>query len=58
MRAWAAAAALLLLGGCGDRRDFDQRYNDTSDKLEEKARRLDQNITAEQADEPANLVDR
>jgi hypothetical protein len=38
---------LLALAGCGDRRDFDERYEDTSKQLEERARALDQNLANE-----------
>ena len=38
---------MLALGACGDRRSFDERYNETGTKLEEKARALDQNLANE-----------
>lgn len=47
MRAGAAILALLALTACGDRRSFDERYNDTGARLEEKARALDQNLANE-----------
>jgi hypothetical protein len=38
---------------CGDRRSFDERYNDTSAELEQRAHALDQNLANElPADEP------
>ncbi len=42
-----AGLCLLALAGCGDRRDFDERYDDTSKQLEERARALDQNLANE-----------
>ena len=51
MRLLAAVTLMAALSGCGDRRNFDQRYEDTSEKLEEKARQLDQNIAAEAGNE-------
>lgn len=45
---WAGLLiAALALGGCGDRRDFDTRYNDTSAELANEARALDENMAAE-----------
>ncbi|GAA4002693.1 hypothetical protein [Sphingomonas humi] len=45
----AAALVLLLLGlaACGDRRSFDERYEDTGAKLEERARAIDGNLANE-----------
>jgi hypothetical protein len=58
MRAVAAMLCLCALAGCGDRRSFDERYEDTSTKLEQRARALDQNLTnelaAEEPDSAAN----
>ncbi|GAA4023094.1 hypothetical protein GCM10022280_24750 [Sphingomonas swuensis] len=45
MRMVAIGAVLVALAGCGDRRTFDERYDDTSKQLEEKARQLDQNLS-------------
>jgi hypothetical protein len=39
----------VALAACGDRRSFDERYQDTAANLEAKARELDQ-----QANETAN----
>jgi hypothetical protein len=47
MRVAAALLCLLALAACGDRRDFDKRYDDTSKQLEERARALDQNLANE-----------
>lgn len=50
-----AASALLLaaaLAGCGDRRSFDERYQDTSSALANKARALDANLAADNLIEP------
>jgi hypothetical protein len=55
MRQLAAALCLLALVGCGDRRDFDERYDDTSKQLEDRARALDQNLANEL---PADLATR
>ncbi|WP_300975009.1 hypothetical protein [Sphingomonas sp. LHG3406-1] len=46
MRPSAVPLLLLALTACGDRRSFDERYSDTSDKLEQKARQLDENLAA------------
>lgn len=46
MRGPLAALVLLVLGACQDRRDFDERYSDTSNQLEAKARQIDQNLSA------------
>ena len=53
MRFAALVLAMLALAGCGDRRTFDERYDDTSKQLEDKARELDQNLSAP-APEPVN----
>jgi cytochrome c-type biogenesis protein CcmH/NrfF len=45
MRFVAAALWLLALAACGDRRSFDERYQDTSVELEQRARALDQNLS-------------
>ena len=52
---WRLATALCLgvLAGCGDGRDFDERYQDTSKQLEERARALDQNLANELPPEEA-----
>ena len=47
MRLGAALLLLLALGACGDRRDFDERYNDAGAELENRARALDQNLANE-----------
>ena len=39
----------LVLAACGDRRSFDERYNDTSAELEQRARAIDQNLAANEA---------
>jgi hypothetical protein len=49
MRAALLAFACTLSGGCGDQRTFDERYDDTSRELENKARQLDENLAAESA---------
>jgi len=48
MRCLAAMLVLLALAGCGDRRTFDERYEDTGAKIEERARVLDEKIANEQ----------
>lgn len=47
MRSVTVLLCLLVLGACGDRRDFDQRYNDAGAELEKRARSLDQNLANE-----------
>ena len=58
MRALAALLCLSALAACGDRRSFDQRYEDTSSELEQRAKALDQNLhnelVAEEREQPAN----
>ena len=49
MRLLLLGVVLAMLGGCGDRRTFDERYNDTGKQLEEKARALDQNLADEES---------
>ncbi|GAA4033411.1 hypothetical protein GCM10022281_11510 [Sphingomonas rosea] len=36
----------LTLAACGDRRTFDERYDDTEAKLNQKAKQLDANLAA------------
>lgn len=50
MRLAALILAAVALTGCGDRRTFDERYKDTSQQLEEKARALDENLAANMAE--------
>lgn len=50
MRLVALILAAVALTGCGDRRTFDERYKDTSQQLEEKARALDENLAANMAE--------
>lgn len=47
MRLAVAIMALLALTACGDRRSFDERYQETGAKLEERANALDQNLANE-----------
>ncbi|NJC05573.1 hypothetical protein GGQ97_001366 [Sphingomonas kaistensis] len=47
MRVGAVLLCLLALGACGDRRDFDERYNDAGAELENRARAIDQNLANE-----------
>ena len=50
---WAAALLLAAaLTGCGDRRSFDERYEDTSSALANEARALDANLAADNLAEP------
>jgi hypothetical protein len=51
MRVVAGLLCLCALGGCGDRRSFDERYEDTSTQLEQRAKALDQNLQNELAAE-------
>ena len=44
MKAASGLLLLLALSACGDRRTFDERYQDTSKTLEDKARQLDENL--------------
>jgi hypothetical protein len=58
MRAAAALLCLCALSGCGDRQSFDERYEDTSSELEQRAKALDQNLqnelTSKGPERPAN----
>ncbi len=47
MRVAAVVACALALAACGDRRSFDERYNDAGSELEQRARAIDQNIANE-----------
>lgn len=47
MRGGALLLAIVALSACGDRRSFDERYNETSSNLEQRARAIDQNIANE-----------
>ena len=51
MRLLVICVAMLLIG-CGDRRTFDERYNDTSAELDNKAQQLDRNLS----EVPANAT--
>ena len=44
MRGVLLALVLVTLAACGDQRSFDEQFNDTSSELENRARRLDQNL--------------
>jgi hypothetical protein len=53
MRLSAAILCLFALAACRDKRGFDERYNDTSAEIEQRARALDQNLANEsEAEEP------
>lgn len=41
-----ALTLALMLAACGDRRSFDERYNDTSAELEQRALAIDRNLAA------------
>ena len=47
MRVAAAILCLAALAACGDRRSFDERYNDTGAELEQRARALDNKLANE-----------
>ena len=47
MRVVAVVACALAVAACGDRRSFDERYNDAGSELEQRARAIDQNIADE-----------
>lgn len=44
MLAAMCLALLLALTACGDRRSFDERYEDAGRTIENKARELDRNL--------------
>jgi hypothetical protein len=46
----ATLILLLVLTACSDNRSFDQRYEHTSKKLDQKARQLDQNLSSNAVD--------
>ena len=46
---WMVAILLIASAGCSDRRTFDERYDQTERRLEQKAQRLD-NAVADKAD--------
>lgn len=47
------AVALLLLAGCGDRRDFDERYGETANEISARAQAIDANLANSQVEEKA-----
>ena len=50
---WAAGLLLAAAtAGCGDRRSFDERYQDTSSALANEARALDENLASDNLAEP------
>ena len=49
MRGLALACMCLSLAGCGDRRSFDERYQDTEERLESKVRNLEANLASDPA---------
>ena len=44
----AALPFLLLLAACGDRRDFDQRYADTHNEIENRSATLENRLANQQ----------
>jgi hypothetical protein len=46
MRSVALLLLLAVVAGCGDRRSFDERYQDTGREIENRAREIDRNIAA------------
>jgi hypothetical protein len=40
--------AAVLLAGCGDRRTFDEKFNDTEAELQKRSAELDRRLEAEQ----------
>jgi hypothetical protein len=55
MRMPALLLCLVALSACGDRRSFDERYEDTSSELEQRAKALDQNLQNQlEAEEPGS----
>lgn len=51
MRLLPTLLIALAATGCGDRRSFDERYEDTSRELENRAERLDANLANAEAPE-------
>jgi len=45
---WLLPWSALLLGGCHERRSFDEQYRQTADEISGRATRIDANLTAEQ----------
>ena len=41
---WALMILVANTAACSDRRDFDQRYNDTANELQERANAIDANL--------------
>lgn len=48
---------LLLLAGCGDRRSFDERFNDTEARLKEKSAELERKQEEADREASGNLND-
>lgn len=51
---WTAALLLLLATACGERRSFDDRYDDTAAELGNRAARIDAELNASGESEPGN----
>ncbi|WP_205478472.1 hypothetical protein [Sphingomonas arenae] len=49
MRLALFLVAFLLVAGCGDRRDFDERFNDTSSEISARAQAIDANLSDAQS---------
>ena len=47
----AALLVVLALAGCRDRRSFDERYSETAQNIEERARNLDAELNSAETDQ-------
>ncbi len=51
---WMIILSVMALSGCGDRRTFDERYNDTAGNLVDRSNRIENDLNqAEQAEQDA-----
>lgn len=55
---FAVAAPLLLLGGCSDEPDFDERYEAAREEIETKAQSIDAELEATKAEPKGTTTER
>ena len=50
MRWILSVAAAVLIAGCSDERNFDERYDDTANEISSRAQSIDANLADSQAE--------